>query len=76
MIKIFLSLLILVIPMTVYAEQKYNPYEKKWESVAHKDKESEQAVIRYNPMTGKRHYAAPDAKVVYNPYEKVWEFEK
>jgi hypothetical protein len=74
--KTLLMLLILALPMTVHAEQKYNPYEKKWESVIHREKESEKPVIRYNPMTGKRHYAAPDAKVVYNPYEKVWEFEK
>jgi len=76
MIKMLMILLMLVVPMTVNAEQKYNPYEKKWETVIHKEKESEKPVIRYNPMTGKRHYAAPDAKLEYNPYEKVWEYAK
>jgi len=71
MIKGFLILLILVAPMTGYAEQKYNPYENKWETVS--DKSHEQAVLKYNPTTGKHHYAQPDAKLKYNPYENEWE---
>jgi len=66
-----LMLLVLAIPMTAYAEQKYNPYENKWETVSDKDKEK--TILRYNPTTGKHHYAQPDAKLKYNAYENKWE---
>ena len=52
------------------AEQKYNPYTGKWETVRPGSE------ITYNPHSGSWNYAAPGSQPEYNPHEGTWEFPK
>jgi hypothetical protein len=50
-----------------WAEQKYNPYTGKWETVR------PGAELKYNPHSGSWGYAAPEASPKYNPHSSNWE---
>ncbi len=53
---------------SAYAEQKYNPYDGRWETT------TPDAELQYNPYEGNWQYTAPDADIEYNPYEGKWEY--
>ena len=55
-------LAILVLPISLsWAEQKYNPCERRWETV------EPGWTLQYNPMARSWRYAPPDATPQYNP---------
>lgn len=67
------------------AGQRYNPYEKRWETVPDSyitrdpysgEIKEEEPRLRYNPYEGEWRYTRPDAWLQYNPYEHKWEFPK
>ena len=51
----------------VYAEQKYNPYSRQWETV------SPDTELIYNPLSRQWNYAPKDSSPTYNPYERSWD---
>ena len=64
----FLVLLGLALSKTsIAADQKYNPYTQKWETVA------PDSVLKYNPYEREWKYASPDAKSTYNPHNRSWD---
>lgn len=52
------------------AEQKYNPYTGKWETVRPRSE------LKYNPNSGNWNYTAPDAQPNYNPYNGNWDMAR
>jgi len=62
----------------VFAEQKYNPFSRQWETV------SPGAELNYNPYSREYEYApedswettTPDAEPQYNPHERIWEYPR
>ena len=65
-----------------YSEQRYNPYENRWETT------TPNAKIRYNPYDNTWQYVTPppkqqekswyeqEPKPEYNPYNNRWEWPK
>lgn len=55
---------------SAFAEQKYNPHTRQWETVAPGSK------LKYNPHSGSWGYAVPDASPKYNPHSGKWEYPR
>ncbi len=70
--KIILAIII-VLPLSqvAMAEQKYNAYESRWETVP----DNSNWQTRYNPYSNDWSYQPRDANVEYNAYENSWDWD-
>ncbi|GEM_PF-3036840 len=66
--KIVMLLLIVGFTIPAYAVQKYNAFEKKWETT------SEDAEIKYNAFEEEWSYEQPGSQLEYNAFEETWEY--
>lgn len=67
--KLFMAILVVVLFVSsVAAGQKYNPHERRWETVPDGYK------LRYHPHERHWSYQDPDARQEYNPHEHRWEW--
>ncbi len=51
-----------------YADQKYNSYTGKWETV------KPHSTLQYNSVENERDYVDPDETIEYNAHEDAWQF--
>ena len=66
--KLLIVILVLVFCGVCWADQKYNPYQDRWETT------SPDAQLQYNPYEDEFTYEQPDSGLEYNPYEDKFEY--
>ncbi len=67
--RTLLVMVMCLVCVTAWADQKYNPYENRWETVP-SDWE-----VEYNPFENDWSYQPEEAEIEYNPYENQWEWD-
>lgn len=61
--------LLLLFPLTAQAEQLYNPWESRWETVP------TDSQLRYNQHENEWSYQPSNAKLEYNAFESQWDWD-
>ena len=68
--KLFLTVVMVTMIFTLaQAEQKYNPYSDRWETVSECEDQ-----LTYNPYEDSWSYEMEGSEIEYNPYEDSWEY--
>lgn len=64
-------LILLLLSTNVYAETKYNPYTRSYDTA---QSTSQRVEARYNPYTTKYEMTTKDSTIVYNPYSHTYNY--
>lgn len=66
---LFSTMLQFIFIGSIFAGQKYNPFENRWETVPN------DWVTKYNAFENDWSYQPEDSHVEYNPFENSWDWD-